>query len=168
MLLDEPAVRDPSGSDDGSALPFGFRFDVAAWTMDYDALGNKKRSPSGGRGARALRIIIRILINAVALWAAASLIDGITLSSDFVSVLVVAAVFGLVNAFLKPIAQVLSFPLIILTLGLFTLVVNAVMLQITDALTSGIDVDGFWTAVWGGVVISIVSWALSVFLPDDD
>ncbi len=115
-----------------------------------------------------MRIIIRILINAVSLWAAATLIDGITLSSDVVSVLVVAAVFGLVNAFLKPIAQVLSFPLIILTLGLFTLVVNAVMLQITDALTSGINVDGFWTAIWGGVVISLVSWALSVFLGDDN
>ncbi len=115
-----------------------------------------------------MRIILRVLVNAVALWAAAALFDGITLSSEFVTIIIVAAIFGLVNAFLKPIARLLTFPLTVLTLGLFTLVVNAVMLQITDALTSGLVVNGFWTAVGGGVVISIVSWALSTFLPDED
>ncbi|MGI9611342.1 MAG: phage holin family protein [Acidimicrobiales bacterium] len=113
-----------------------------------------------------MRIILRIVINAIALWVAASLIDGITLSDDFVQVLVVAAVFGLINALLRPIALLISFPLIALTLGLFTLVVNAIMLQITDALTDGINVDGIWTSILGAVVISLVSWALSMFLPD--
>ncbi|MEM9655815.1 MAG: phage holin family protein, partial [Actinomycetota bacterium] len=83
-------------------------------------------------------------------------------------VLIVAAVFGLVNAFLKPITHLIALPITVLTLGLFTLVINAAMLQITDALTSGLNVDGFWTSVGGGLVISIVSWALSTFLPDDD
>lgn len=115
-----------------------------------------------------MKIVVRILINAVALWAAASLIDGITLSSRLVSVLIVAAVFGLVNAFIKPITKALTFPLTVLTLGLFTLVVNAIMLQITDYLTAGLQVDGFWAAIFGGLVVSLVSWALSVFLPDDD
>ncbi|MGI9598444.1 MAG: phage holin family protein [Acidimicrobiales bacterium] len=115
-----------------------------------------------------MRIIVRILINAAALWAAAWALDGITLSSEISSVLIVAAVFGLVNAFVKPLAKLLTLPLTILTLGLFTLVINAVMLQITDALTNGLRVDGFWTSVGGGIVISVVSWALSIFLPDDD
>ena len=115
-----------------------------------------------------MRIVIRILINAVALWVAASLLEGITLSSRFVSVLIVAIVFGLVNAFLKPIATLLTLPITVVTLGLFILVVNALMLQITDALTGGLQVDGFWTSVVGGIIISIVSWALSLLLPDDD
>jgi putative membrane protein len=115
-----------------------------------------------------VRIILRVAINAIALWVAASLIDGITLSDDLPSVIVVAVVFGLVNAFIRPIARLISFPFLVLTLGLFTLVVNAIMLQITDALTSGIDVDGFWTSILGAFVISVVSWILSIFLPDDD
>lgn len=115
-----------------------------------------------------MRIILRILINAAALWVAARLFSGITLSSEWVSVLIVAAVFGLINAFLKPITQLLTLPITILTLGLFTLVINAIMLQITDALTSGLNVEGFWTSIGGGLVISVVSWALSSFLSDDD
>jgi putative membrane protein len=115
-----------------------------------------------------MRIILRVLINAVALWAAASLLDGIELSSRLVTVLIVAAIFGLVNAFLKPITKLLTFPITVLTLGLFTLVVNAAMLQITDALSGGLEVTGFWTSIAGGIVISIVSWALSTFLPDEE
>lgn len=115
-----------------------------------------------------MRLVARIAVNAVALWAAASVIDGITLSSRLVSVLIVAAVFGLVNAFIKPITKVLAFPITVLTLGLFTLVINAVMLQITDFFTAGLQVDGFWASVFGGLVVSIVSWVLSIFVPDDD
>lgn len=115
-----------------------------------------------------MRIIIRILINAAALWTAAWALSGITLSSRLVSVLIVAAVFGLVNAFIKPITKLLTFPITVLTLGLFTLVINALMLQITDFFTAGLSVDGFWTSIGGGIVVSVVSWALSVFLPDED
>lgn len=112
-------------------------------------------------------IAIRIAINAVALWVAAKLFDGITLSSSWSSVVLVAAIFGIVNAILRPIALVLSLPFLILTLGLFTFVVNAAMLAITDGLTDALDVNGFWTTVFGAVVISIVSWALSAALVDD-
>ncbi len=115
-----------------------------------------------------MKILARIAINAVALWVAASVIDGITLSSQWGSVLIVAVVFGLVNAFIKPITKVLAFPITVLTLGLFTLVVNALMLQITDFFTAGLNVVGFWASVLGGLVVSIVSWGLSIFLPDDD
>ncbi len=115
-----------------------------------------------------MNIIFRILINAAALWVAARLLDDITLSDDWVQVLIVAVVFGLVNALIRPVVKLLTFPLTILTLGLFTLVVNAAMLQLTDWLTDGLNVVGFWTSVLGGIIISVVSWGLSIVLPDGD
>lgn len=113
-----------------------------------------------------MRIILRVLMNAVALWAAASVIDGIELSSELGSVLIVALVFGITNAVLRPIVKLLSLPFIVLTLGLFTFVVNGAMLLVVDWLTNGLEVDGFINAMLGAVVISIVSWALSLVLPD--
>lgn len=115
-----------------------------------------------------MRIIIRLLINAAALWVAAQLLDGITLSDQPVAVAIVAIVFGLINSLIRPIVKLLTFPITIVTLGLFTLIINAAMLQLTDWLTSGLDVVGFWTSVFGGIVISLVSWFLSVLLPDED
>lgn len=115
-----------------------------------------------------MTIVLRILVNAAALWAASQLFDGITLSTEWTSILIVAVIFGLVNAIIKPVTKLLTFPITIVTLGLFTLVINALMLQLTDALTDRLNVDGFWTAVFGGLVISLVSWALSAFLPDEN
>jgi len=115
-----------------------------------------------------MRIIIRILINAAALWVAAQLLDGITLSDQPVAVLIVAVVFGLVNSLIRPVVKLLTFPFTIVTLGLFTLVINAAMLQLTDWLTEGLNVVGFWTSVLGGIIISLVSWFLSILLPDDE
>ncbi|MEL6983489.1 MAG: phage holin family protein, partial [Actinomycetota bacterium] len=92
----------------------------------------------------------------------------ITLSDDPVAVAIVAIVFGLINSLIRPIVKLLTFPITIVTLGLFTLIINAAMLQLTDWLTSGLDVVGFWTSVFGGIVISLVSWFLSVLLPDED
>lgn len=114
-----------------------------------------------------MRIVIRVLINAAALWVAARLIDGITLSDRVVTILIVAAIFGLVNAVVRPVVTVLTFPITLLTLGLFILVINAAMLLLTDWLSDGIRVDGFGDALLGGIVISVVSWFLSVFLDDD-
>ncbi len=113
-------------------------------------------------------LAIRVVVNAIALWAAAAIVNGIELSSKLSSVLLVAVIFGVVNAVLKPIARLLSFPFILLTLGLFTLVVNAAMLNFTDFLSSGLAVDGFWASIYGAIVISVVSWALSIFVPDGD
>ena len=123
--------------------------------------------------------VIRVLINAVALWVAAFLIDGIAFGDDaewtkkVVTVILVALVFGLVNAVIRPIAKVLSFPFIVLTLGLFTFVVNAFMLQITEWIAKPLGLaftidHFFWDAVLGAVVITVVSWLLSVVLPDGD
>lgn len=114
-----------------------------------------------------MRILIRVLINAAALWVAAKLIDGITLSDQVVTVLIVAAIFGVVNAIVRPVVKVLTFPITVLTLGLFILVINAAMLLLTDWLSDGLHVVGFGDAVLGGIVISLVSWFLSVFLDDE-
>jgi putative membrane protein len=112
-----------------------------------------------------VQIIIRIVINAVALWVADALLDGLTLTDSTGELILVAIVFGVVNAFIKPIVQILSCPLTILTLGLFTLVINALMLMLTGWLTGGaVTTSNFWWALVGAVIISIVSTVLSWFL----
>lgn len=122
--------------------------------------------------------LIRLVVNAIALWIAAALLSGIHLADGSASngtkiktVLLVALVFGIVNAILKPIAKVLSFPLLLLTLGLFLIVVNAAMLQLTSWFAGKLDlafhVDHFlWDAVLGSVVISVVGMIANVVLPD--
>ncbi len=114
------------------------------------------------------RILIRVGVNAVALWVASELMgDDVRLDGELWQILVVAAVFGLINAFLRPIAKLLSLPLIILSLGIFILFINAVMLLLTDVVTGDLlEVDGFVAAFLGALIISLVSWALSVFVPD--
>ncbi|PSM39163.1 hypothetical protein C6Y14_32330 [Streptomyces dioscori] len=121
--------------------------------------------------------VVKTIANAGALAVAVWLLDKITLSGDskgkeIGTLLLVALLFGLVNFLVKPVVKVLTFPLFILTLGLITLVVNALMLLLTSWLADKLDlsfhVDGFWTAVLGGLIISIVSWALNVVLPDED
>lgn len=113
-------------------------------------------------------LVIRIFVNAVALWAAAQLVGGIDLSEAFWPVVLVAAVFGLINALLRPIVLFLSLPLVILTLGLFTLVVNALMLLLTAALVDALRVEGFVAALLGSVVISAVSLLFAMVLPERD
>ena len=110
--------------------------------------------------------LIRLFVNALALAAAAWLLPGIQMSGAFLDVLLVALVFGLLNALLKPILLFFSIPLLILTLGLFALVVNAVLLLITSRLLDDFQVSGFWTAVLGSIVISIVTMLLGGALKD--
>jgi putative membrane protein len=112
--------------------------------------------------------LIRLFVNAMALAAAAWLLDGIEMSGDFFDVLLVAFVFGLLNAILKPILLVLSFPILLVTLGLFALVVNAVMLLLTSRLLESFEVSGFWTAVFGSLVISVVTMVLGSVLADGE
>lgn len=115
------------------------------------------------------KLLIRLVINAVAIWAAAEVVTGVTLDTEHVGgVVLVALVFGIVNAILKPIASLLSFPFIVLTLGLFTLVVNAGLFGVTAWLTDALSVTGFWPAVWGALIVSVVSWFLGLFVSDDD
>jgi len=110
-------------------------------------------------------LLVRLLVNAGALAAAAALLDGIRYD-DVTSLLLAALAFGVVNAFVKPVVRLLSLPLILVTLGLFLLVVNALMLLLADAVAPGFEVDGFGTAVLGAIVISVVSWTLSALVPD--
>jgi putative membrane protein len=110
--------------------------------------------------------LIRLFVNALALTAAAGLIDGIEMSGGFWDVLLVALVFGVVNAFLKPILLLFSFPLLVLTLGLFALVVNALLLMLTATILDDFAVSGFWAAVLGSVVISLVTMLLGSVLRD--
>ena len=111
-------------------------------------------------------LIIRLFVNAVALWVAARLVDGIDLSGEFAPVFLVAAVFGFVNTLLKPLIMLVSLPFVILTLGLFTLVVNALMLMLTAALMASLSVTDFLAALWGSLLISLVSLFFSMILPD--
>lgn len=111
-------------------------------------------------------LVIRLLINAAALWAAARWVNGIELSGSVTDVLFVALVFGLVNAVIRPIVRFFSFPLIILTLGLFTFVINAGMLWLTAQISSSLFVAGSRAALMGALTISVVSWGLSVIAPD--
>jgi putative membrane protein len=111
---------------------------------------------------------IRLLVNAAALWVAASLVGGIQLSDDLLGVLLVALIFGILNAVLKPILIFFSLPFIVLTLGLFALVVNGVLLMLTAALTDSLSVAGLGSAILGSIVISIVTMLLGGLLKDGE
>ena len=117
--------------------------------------------------AGGMRLLLKWLINAAALWVAGYLVTGIDLEGDFWTILLVALVFGLVNTFIKPILKLLSFPVIIITLGLFAVVINAAMLGLTAAVTDALSIADFWSAVLGAVIISVVSAVLNVFVPED-
>ena len=114
-------------------------------------------------------LVLHWLCNAVALWVAAYLVPGLDFTGDFARLILVAAVFGIVNSLLRPLLTVLTCPLIVLTLGLFTLVINALMLMVTGWLSArwnlGFTVAGFWPAFWGGLVVGLVSLALSLAFP---
>lgn len=122
----------------------------------------------GARRDPTKHFLIRLFVNALALTAAAGLIDGIEMSGGFWDVLLVALVFGVVNAFLKPILLVFSFPLLVLTLGLFALVVNALLLLLTARILDDFAVTGFGAAVLGSIVISLVTMLLGGVLEDAD
>ncbi len=120
-------------------------------------------------------ILVRFLANAVALAAAVWLVNDITLGKDdastgdkTVTLLIVALIFGLVNLIVKPVVKLLSLPLLILTLGLFTLIINALMLMLTGWIAGdSFEVGGFGSAVLGGLIISIVSWAVNLVFDRD-
>jgi putative membrane protein len=114
-------------------------------------------------------LLLHWLLNAAALWIAAWLLPGLDFRGSALDLLLVAAVFGVVNSLLRPILTVLTCPLIVLTLGLFTLVINALMLLVTGWVSArwdlGFTVSGFWAAFLGGLVVGIVSLLLTLALP---
>jgi putative membrane protein len=111
-----------------------------------------------GIGLRWLTLTCAILL-------ASYLLDGIHVSGFF-SALGAAAILGILNAFFRPVALILTLPINILTLGLFTFVINAVMLKMASGVIGGFEVHGFWTAVFGALIISLVSWATNTFISE--
>lgn len=124
-----------------------------------------------------MRFLIWVVVNALALAAAAWLLEGIRVEGDsteeqVITLIVVALIFGVINAVVEPIVKLLSLPFIILTLGLFLIVINAAMLLLTSWISGELgrrfEVDGFWTAVLGAIIITISTWILEAVLPDGD
>jgi len=117
------------------------------------------------------KFILRWLINAIALYLAIRFVPGISFGGGWLGLLWLALIFGLVNAFLRPVLQLLTCPLIILTLGLFTLLINMLMLKLTEWLGNafglGMSIAGGWPLFWGSLVISVVSIVLSMIFKDE-
>jgi putative membrane protein len=113
-------------------------------------------------------LLLHWILNAAALWVAAAIVPGLEFHGTVGRLLLVAAVFGIVNSLLRPLLAILTCPLILLTLGLFMLVINALLLMITGWLSEswnlGFMVSGFWAAFFGGIVVGLVSFILSAAL----
>jgi putative membrane protein len=126
-----------------------------------------------------VRFIIRTVAAAAALWVAMQFVDGIKVTAPENSakywgvLLLVALIFGIVNAIVKPIVKALGCAVIVLTLGLFLLVINAAMLLLTSWISDQADIpfhvaNFYPAAFWGAVIVSVVSWLLGLFIPDND
>jgi putative membrane protein len=119
------------------------------------------------------KLLLRLVINAIALWAAVQLVPGLSHEGDAVTLLIIALIFGVVNALVRPLLILLTCPLIVVTLGLFVLVVNTILLSLTiwvssDLFNLGLTSNSFWATFFGALVISIVSGLLSLLLKDDN
>ncbi len=110
-------------------------------------------------------LILKIMINALSISVAVKVVAGIVFTGEWWKMIIIGAVFGIVNSFIKPLVTIFTLPLIILTLGLFTLIVNTIMLLITAKLSVplelGLSIAGFWPAFKGALIVSIVSMILS-------
>lgn len=109
--------------------------------------------------------LVRVLINAAAIYVVALIVPGIEVDG-FTTALGAGLVLGLVNAIVRPILIVLTLPVTLLTLGLFLLVLNGLCLWLTSLLVKGFQVHGFWSAVFGALLVSVVSWLLTTFVSD--
>lgn len=123
----------------------------------------------------AVGIVIRVVLNAVAVWIATLIVPGVDVTTDstgkkILTLVIVGAILGLINATIKPIVQLLSLPLTLLTLGLFALAVNGLLFWLVSAISNALGapfhVDGFWAGFWGALVVSIVSFLLSIVVKD--
>jgi putative membrane protein len=119
-----------------------------------------------------VKFILRVVANSFSFWVAALVLDGVNLEGNFIQILLLGVVFGLVNALIKPFLKLISTPLIVLTLGLFTLIINTLLLLFTEWLMSllsdppVLQIDGFLNALLASVIISLISWLLSLLIGD--
>jgi len=109
--------------------------------------------------------LVRALVNALAIFFAAAVVPGVEISGPLAA-LGAGLVFGLINAVVRPILLILTLPLTLLTLGLFLFVLNGFCFWLTSALVKGFEVHGFWAAVFGALLVSVVSWLVTAFLSD--
>lgn len=119
-----------------------------------------------------MKFLIRWGCNAIAIYAAVKLLPGLYFTGAWWQLCLVALILGLLNSLLRPLLELLTCPLILVTLGLFVLVINAALLWLTAAIATRFDIPfhiaGFWPAFWGALVISIISSALSLLITDDE
>ena len=115
-----------------------------------------------------LRLAVNLAVTVFAFWVAVQLLSGMSFTGNLGNWLVVAIIFGLVNAVIRPIVKLLALPINLITLGLFTLVINALMLWLTSWLSGALTVDGFITAFLGAIIISVISTVLNWIIPDRD
>ena len=119
-----------------------------------------------------MKFLLRWGCNAIAIYAAIKLLPGLTFTGVWWQLCLVALILGLLNALLRPLLKLLTCPLIMLTLGLFVLVINAVLLWLTAAIAHRLDIPfhiaGFWPAFWGALVISLISSVLSLVIADEE
>jgi putative membrane protein len=127
-----------------------------------------------------MQLIVKVVVNAVAIWVATAVVPGVAVSAGdaslgrkIVTLLLVGAIFGVVNALVKPIVKLFSLPFYVLTLGLFAFIVNALMLVLVSWLSSQLEIsfhidDFFWSAIGAAVVVTFVSMVLNLVLPDSD
>lgn len=113
-----------------------------------------------------LRALLQIVLNGVALLIAARLVPGIHYQGSLLYLLIAGLVLGLINLIVKPIVSFFSFPLILLTLGLFYIVINGLMLYLADFFLAGLRIDGCMPAILGGLVIALFNWVLKALTPD--
>jgi putative membrane protein len=116
---------------------------------------------------RMRALAIRWLCNVVALFVAAWILAGISYGDQWWTLFIAAAVFTLINAWVKPLLTILSIPFIVLTLGLFYFLINVLMLYVTDWVVPDFEIRSFWWAVLGAIIVSLVNGALNLVLPDD-
>jgi putative membrane protein len=114
------------------------------------------------------KLLVRWVGNVVALFVAAWILSGISYGDQWWTLFIAAAVFTLINAWVKPVLTVLSIPFIVVTLGLFYFLINVLMLYLTDWIVPHFEIRSFWWGVLGAIIVSLVNWLMSMVLPDDD
>jgi putative membrane protein len=114
------------------------------------------------------KLLVRWICNVIALFVAAWVLSGVSYGDQWWTLFIAAAVFTLVNAWVKPVLAVLSIPFIVVTLGLFYFLINVLMLYLTDWIVPDFEIRTFWWGVLAAIIVSIVNGLLNMFLPDDD
>lgn len=115
-----------------------------------------------------VKFLIRIVFNSLSIWVASLILTNVTLNGNALQILLVGLLFGLVNALIKPFLKLISAPLIVVTLGLFAVIINAFLLWLVDIVSGEVlNIEGVLTYLWASIIVSLVSWALSLVMSDD-